>query len=38
MEQRVSSGIFIDPDGHRWEVAQNPKWVLGDDGSVQLHE
>jgi uncharacterized protein len=30
------SGIFIDPDGHPWEVAHNPGWVLADDGSVRL--
>jgi predicted lactoylglutathione lyase len=31
------SGVFIDPDGHPWEVAHNPGWVLGPDGSVRLH-
>ena len=30
------SGIFLDPDGHPWEVAHNPGWPLRDDGSVQL--
>jgi uncharacterized protein len=30
------SGIFVDPDGHPWEVAHNPAWTLGDDGSVSL--
>ena len=30
------SGVFIDPDGHPWEVAHNPRWKLGDDGSVTL--
>jgi hypothetical protein len=30
------SGAFIDPDGHPWEVAHNPHWTLGDDGSVKL--
>jgi uncharacterized protein len=30
------SGIFIDPDGHPWEVAHNPGWILADDGSVHL--
>jgi len=30
------SGIFVDPDGHPWEVAHNPGWVLRDDGSVHL--
>lgn len=31
------SGIFIDPDGHAWEIRPHPGWVLGDDGSVRLH-
>jgi Predicted lactoylglutathione lyase len=31
------SGVFIDPDGHPWEVAHNPGWPLADDGSVRLH-
>ena len=30
------SGVFIDPDGHPWEVAHNPFWTIGDDGSVTL--
>jgi uncharacterized protein len=30
------SGVFIDPDGHPWEVAHNPRWLLGEDGSVSL--
>ncbi|MBA2440761.1 MAG: VOC family protein [Thermoleophilaceae bacterium] len=30
------SGVFIDPDGHPWEVAHNPRWVLAEDGSVSL--
>jgi predicted lactoylglutathione lyase len=30
------SGIFVDPDGHPWEVAHNPRWTLLDDGSVRL--
>ena len=30
------SGVFVDPDGHPWEVAHNPRWTLGPDGSVQL--
>jgi uncharacterized protein len=30
------SGIFIDPDGHPWEVAHNPHWTLAEDGSVSL--
>ena len=31
------SGVFIDPDGHPWEVAHNPGWHIADDGSVHLH-
>jgi catechol 2,3-dioxygenase-like lactoylglutathione lyase family enzyme len=30
------SGVFIDPDGHPWEVAHNPHWTLHDDGSISL--
>ena len=31
------SGIFIDPDGHPWEVTHNPGWPLAEDGTVSLH-
>jgi catechol 2,3-dioxygenase-like lactoylglutathione lyase family enzyme len=31
------SGVFIDPDGHPWEVAHNPSWTIADDGSVHLN-
>ncbi|HSC90564.1 MAG TPA: VOC family protein [Gaiellaceae bacterium] len=30
------SGVFLDPDGHAWEIAHNPHWTLRDDGSVEL--
>ena len=30
------AGYFADPDGHPWEVAWNPGWVLEVDGSVRL--
>ncbi len=30
------SGVFVDPDGHAWEVAHNPHWTLRDDGTVEL--
>jgi uncharacterized protein len=30
------SGVFIDPDGHPWEVAHNPRWTIEEDGSVTL--
>ena len=29
-------GIFIDPDGHPWEVAHNPGLLLAEDGGVHL--
>ncbi len=30
------SGIFIDPDGHPWEVAHNPGWTVHEDGRTTL--
>jgi catechol 2,3-dioxygenase-like lactoylglutathione lyase family enzyme len=30
------SGVFVDPDGHPWEVAHNPFWTIRDDGSIEL--
>ena len=30
------SGVFIDPDGHPWEVAHNPGWTLDAHGAVVL--
>jgi catechol 2,3-dioxygenase-like lactoylglutathione lyase family enzyme len=30
------SAVFVDPDGHPWEVAHNPHWTIGEDGSVSL--
>lgn len=30
------AGVFLDPDGHPWEVAHNPHWELADDGSAHL--
>lgn len=32
------SGAFVDPDGHPWEVAHNPRWTLREDGSAVLPE
>ena len=32
------SAVFIDPDGHPWEVAHNPRWTIEEDGSVTLPE
>jgi catechol 2,3-dioxygenase-like lactoylglutathione lyase family enzyme len=30
------SGVFLDPDGHPWEIAHNPRWTLEEAGSVRL--
>lgn len=30
------SGVFVDPDGHPWEIAVNPGWPLDEDGRPQL--
>jgi uncharacterized protein len=30
------SGAFVDPEGHPWEVAHNPRWTIREDGSVEL--
>jgi len=30
------SGVFVDPDGHPWEVAHNPHWTIAEDGSTRL--
>ena len=30
------SGVFVDPDGHPWEVAYNPHWTVRADGSIEL--
>jgi uncharacterized protein len=32
------SGVFVDLDGHPWEVAHNPHWTLDADGAVTLAE
>jgi uncharacterized protein len=32
------SGVFVDPDGHPWEVAHNPFWTIEPDGSTRLSE
>jgi len=31
------TGLFVDPDGHPWEVAHNPGWRLAEDGTVSIH-
>lgn len=30
------SGVFLDLDGHPWEVAHNPHWTLDEEGRVTL--
>ena len=30
------SAAFVDPEGHPWEIAHNPRWTIHDDGSVEL--
>jgi catechol 2,3-dioxygenase-like lactoylglutathione lyase family enzyme len=32
------SGVFVDPDGHPWEVAHNPFWTIRADGSIDLSQ
>lgn len=30
------SSIFVDPDGHPWEIAHNPRWTVTPDGGVRI--
>lgn len=30
------SGYYADPDGHVWELAHNPFWDLGPDGTLTI--
>ena len=30
------SGVFVDPEGHPWEVAHNPFWTIDEHGAVHL--
>jgi predicted lactoylglutathione lyase len=30
------TSVFIDPEGHPWEVAHNPHWTITEDGGVRL--
>lgn len=32
------SEVFIDPDGHPWEVAHNPRRPITPDGRTLLHD
>jgi uncharacterized protein len=31
------SAIFLDPDGHPWEIAHNPHWTVTESGGVRLN-
>ena len=33
---RGYSSVFVDPDGHPWEIAHNPHSTLTPDGGVTL--
>ncbi|HEY2536496.1 MAG TPA: VOC family protein [Solirubrobacteraceae bacterium] len=30
------SSVFVDPEGHPWEIAHNPHWTLTPEGGVRL--
>ena len=30
------SAAMVDPEGHAWEIAHNPRWTIHDDGSIEL--
>jgi predicted acetyltransferase/predicted lactoylglutathione lyase len=30
------AGFFTDPDGHAWEIAHNPGFLLAEDGSITV--
>ena len=30
------AGYFTDPDGHAWEVAHNPGFVMHEDGTITV--
>ncbi|WP_240977330.1 VOC family protein [Planctomonas sp. JC2975] len=36
MDWGGTSGAFADPEGYVWEVAHNPGWSIGSDGSVTM--
>jgi uncharacterized protein len=31
------SSVCIDPEGHPWEVAHNPRWTITPEGGVRLN-
>ena len=30
------TALFLDPDGHPWEIAHNPRWTVTEDGGIRL--
>jgi uncharacterized protein len=30
------SSVFLDPEGHPWEIAHNPRWTVTEEGGVTL--
>jgi uncharacterized protein len=32
------AGVFLDPDGHAWEISFNPGFTITDDGALVLPE
>ena len=30
------SAALVDPEGHAWEIAHNPRWTIREDGSIEL--
>ena len=32
------AGVFLDPDGHAWEIAHNPGFTLTDEGALVVPE
>ena len=30
------SSVIVDPDGHPWEIAHNPRWTITENGGVRL--
>ncbi len=30
------AGVFVDPDGHAWEIAFNPGFPLAEDGTLTV--
>jgi predicted lactoylglutathione lyase len=32
------AGVFLDPDGHAWEIAHNPGFTITEEGALVLPE